>query len=107
MAVFTGAEILELQDGETKSIHVQTWELGEMDIQPKAGPPTKRIRVLRVWVPPSEKAVGPNYWDITGQTLIAQLVPYLERADYRDLAFTITKHGIPPKARFQLQVAVP
>lgn len=75
-----------------------------MDIQPKAGPPTKRIRVLRLWVPEAEKPVGPNYWDVTGQTLIAQLLPYLEKADYRSRLYTITKHGIPPKARFQLRV---
>ena len=104
MALLTGAEILELADGETRVLHVQEWDLGEMDIQPKVGPATKRIRVLRLRVPVADKPVGPNYWDITGQTLIEQLLPYLKRPDFRALAFAVTKHGIPPKARFQLRV---
>jgi len=104
MALLTAAEILELTDGETKALHIAGWELGEMDIQPRDGRPEKRIRVLRVRVPPGEKVAGPAYWDITGQTLIEQLLPYLRQANYRQLTFTITKYGVAPRARFGLKV---
>lgn len=104
MALLTGAEILELEDGEAKDLRVVEYELGEMIIHPKAGPPDKRVRVLRLHVRGEDKTVGPPYWDVTGQTLIEQLLPYLKRPDFRALAFRVTKYGIAPKARFQLQI---
>jgi len=104
MALLIAAEILELADGESKTVHIAGWELGEMDITPRDGRPPRRIRVLRVKVPPGEKPTGPAYWDITGQTLIEQLLPFLRQANYQRLAFTITKYGVAPKARFGLKV---
>ena len=104
MADLTGLEILELADGEARSLIITDWQLGEATIVPKVGPPAKRIRVLRVSVPPQDKVLGPAYWDITGQTLIEQLLPYLRQPDYQRRRFTITKHGIPPAARFQVRV---
>lgn len=105
MAELLGAEILELEDGATTTLRVTAWEIGEMIIVPKAGPPAKRIRVLRVRVPPADKLLGPAYWDITGQTLIEQMLPFLNQPGFQRRTFTITKHGIPPKARFQLEVS--
>lgn len=104
MADLTGAEILELADGETKTLTILDWTIGEMTIVPKAGPPAKRIRVLRVNVPPADKPLGPAYWDITGQTLIEQLLPYLHQPGFQRRRFAVTKHGIPPTARFALRV---
>ena len=100
-----GAEILELTDGETKVLHITRWTLGRMTIHPANAPLGKMIRVLRVWVPPVEKAIGPDYWDITSQTLIYQLMPFLEREPYRRRTYTITKHGVAPRARFTLVVS--
>jgi len=104
MALLMGAEILELEDKESRRLRFLSWELGELDIIPKDGRGQKRIRVLRVTVPVEDKPVGPPYWDITGQTLIAQLLPYLEQPTYRERVFTVTKYGVAPKARFQVQV---
>jgi hypothetical protein len=104
MALLIAAEILELTDGESKALHITGWELGEMDIQPRDGRPEKRIRVLRVKVPPAEKPAGPAYWDITGQTLIEQLLPYLHQPNYQRFTFTITKYGVAPKARFGVKI---
>lgn len=104
MADLTGAEILELADGETRQLIITEWQVGEMTIVPRSGPPAKRIRVLRVNVPPEAKPLGPAYWDITGQTLIEQMLPYLQQPGFDRKRFTITKHGIPPTARFQLRV---
>jgi hypothetical protein len=104
MALLIAAEILELTDGESKALHITGWELAEMDIQPRDGRPEKRIRVLRVKVPPGEKPAGPAYWDITGQTLIEQLLPYLHQPNYQRFTFTITKYGVAPKARFGVKI---
>ena len=79
MTMLMGAEILELQDQETVSLTITGWEIGEMDIVGRTFPGSKRIRVLRVRVPPASKTLGPAYWDITGQTLIEQLLPFLDR----------------------------
>lgn len=105
MAMLFGAEILELEDQQTVQLVITAWELGEMDIVGRTFPGKKRIRVLRVRVPPDTKTIGPAYWDITGQTLIEQMLPWLKEPDFTRRRFTITKHGIAPKARFQLQVS--
>jgi len=57
-----------------------------------------------VFVPFALKPVGVSYWDITSQLLVAQMLPYLEGPGYKDKVFTITKHGVAPKARFTLEV---
>jgi hypothetical protein len=104
MALMTGAEILELEDSQSVDLRVTEYELGEMVIHPRQGPPDKRIRVLRLHVRQEDKRTGPPYWDITGQTLIEQLLPYLRRPDFRALTFRVTKYGVAPKARFGLQI---
>lgn len=104
MPLFIAAEILELADGETKELHIDQWEIGEMDITPRDGRPRRRIRSLRIHVPPPEKPIGPTYWDITGQTLIEQLLPYLRGPAFQRKTYVVTKHGVAPKARFSLTV---
>lgn len=104
MPMLTGAEILELKDGGTKELTLTDWELGEMDITPRHGGGLKRIRVLRLHVPASEKTIGPSWWDVTGQTLIEQMLPFLKRPDFSRKRYTITKHGVAPQARFSLRV---
>ena len=105
MPLFIAAEILELADGETKELHIDQWDIGEMDITPRDGRPRRRIRVLRIQVPPPDKPIGPGYWDITGQTLIEQLLPYLRGAAFQRKTYAVTKHGVAPQARFSLKVS--
>jgi len=98
-------EILELRDGESIELRVVRWLLGYMEIRPRFAPGTvKRIRVLRLWVPREVKPIGVDYWDITSQTLIAQLEPWLRRADFRRLRFTIKAFGVAPRKRFTVEV---
>jgi len=97
-------EILELGDGGTFEISPISWKLGKTTIRTPKYPEGKEIKVLRLWVRPEDKLLGPNYWDITAQTLIAQLLPYFQTAQWRGKTFRITKHGIPPMARFTLEV---
>mgnify|MGYP001571515413 CR=1 FL=1 len=104
MALLMGAELLEMADGQSLDLRIPKWEIGELDIHPAYGERVKRIRALRVWVPPEDKRLGPPYWDITSQTLIAQLEPYLGVETFRTRVFRVTKYGIAPRARFTLEV---
>lgn len=97
-------EILELEDRGVMDLEVVKWELGKTVIKTAIVPEGKEIKALRVWVPKEKKPIGVDWWDITSQTLIAQLLPYLEKKAYREYIYRITKFGVAPKARFTLEV---
>ena len=97
-------EILELDDRESIEFHIEKWQLGEMVIKPKYAPQGKTIKALRVFIPKEEKNFFPYYWDVTGQTLVAQLLPILEGNKFKGKVFKITKYGVAPRARFTLEV---
>lgn len=98
-------EIFELPDGGKSRLRVMDWKLGLIFIQTADVPAGKEVKAMRIYVTSETKPIGVNWYDITSQTLIAQLQPYLEIAGYQQKAFTITKYGVRPKARFMLEVA--
>ena len=100
-------ELLELANGQSTTFHVESWELGETVIHPTwpGAPPEKRINVLRVVVPSTDKPLFPHYWDVTSKTLIAQMLPYLQASGFEKKSFTITAHGEAPKKRFTLDIS--
>lgn len=100
----TSLEILELGDGGTYELRPISHKLGKTTIRTVRQPEGKTIQVLRLYVQPEEKAVGPNYWDITSQTLIAQILPRLQADRVEGRIFKITKHGIAPQARFTFEI---
>ena len=97
-------EILELEDEETLTTRVLRWTRGEVEIHPAYKPAGKVIVAMRIHVPEADKTYFPFYWDVTSQTLVAQLLPYLEAPGYERRTYTITKHGVAPRARFTLIV---
>jgi len=97
-------EILELGDGGVKDLIVTKYQLGRMTIHPRPVGAPKEIVALRVYVPERIKPLYPDYYDITGQTLIAQLQLIFEAGGYERKVITITKHGTGPQARFSVQV---
>jgi len=97
-------EIFELDDGETRQLRITNWEQGAVTIYPVHKPTGKVINALRVHVPQETKPYFPYYWDITSKFLVAQMLGYLEVPGYQDKVFTVTKHGVAPKARFSLEV---
>lgn len=97
-------EILEMGDEETKDFKVLKWEVGETKIHPAYKPEGKWIKSLRLFIPEDTKDYFPFYWDVTSQTLIAQLVPMLEVMDLTSKVFRVTKHGLGPRARFSVEV---
>jgi hypothetical protein len=98
-------EILELGDGGLKDLTITNYIVGKMVIHPRPQGASKAIVALRVFVPEAVKSLYPDYYDITSQTLIAQLLPYLEAGGYNKQRFTIRKTGMGPQARFSLQVS--
>ena len=97
-------EILELEDRGVLTTRIENWGAGEVEIHPSYQPEGKWITALRIHVPKDMKEFFPWYWDITSQTLIAQLKPFLEQPGFERRTFRITKHGVAPKARFTLEV---
>ena len=97
-------EILELEDEGALTTRIMRWQLGEVEIHPSYKPEGKWIKALRIHVPEADKQYFPFYWDVTSQTLLAQLLPYLERTGYERRTYTIVKHGVAPRARFTLEV---
>jgi hypothetical protein len=97
-------EIFELEDGQTVALKIDRTEVGEALIHPAYKPEGKWIKVLRVWVQDGTKEFFPPYWDVTSQTLVAQLEPLLKVGDVRNREFHVTKHGVAPKARFSVEV---
>jgi len=97
-------EIFELTDRERKTLRISDWKVGTIKISTAEVPAGKVVKALRVFVPADVKPIGVNWYDITSQTLIAQLQPYLETPDYKKKTFVITKYGSAPRARFTLEV---
>jgi hypothetical protein len=106
MSLEPPAEILELGDRQIVEFHVLKYQLGDMKIKPRypGAPQEKVVRTLRLWVPPEDKPVGVPYWDITSQTLIAQLVPLLDQAIKEKKKIRIQAFGVAPSKRFTVTV---
>ena len=98
-------ELFDLGTGGTRDLRITKFMTGRMTIHPRPEGRPKEIIALRVWVPDTIKTLYPDYYDVTSQTLIAQLLPHLEAGDYIGKRFTITKYGQGPTARFSLAVS--
>jgi len=94
---------LELRDGQTLRLTPTSYQLGKTQIAPRDGRPPREVPVLRLWVPSTELATLPHYWDITSKHLVAGLMPYLEEHGAGTYTFVITRYGSGPSARFQLE----
>lgn len=100
-------EILELGDGQTVDLSISGYQIGNIVIHPRypGAPERKTIMALRLLLRPGIKPVGVQYYDVTSQTLIAQLKPYLDILSRTGGKFRITAYGVAPRKRFT--VAVP
>ena len=96
-------ELIDLQDGESKTFRVLSWEKAPLTIRPPHRPEGKTITAIRVHVPAEDKPTFPHYWDLTATTLVAQMEPQLKRPDLPRLRFTILAQGIGPKKRFSVE----
>jgi hypothetical protein len=93
-----------MTDREVRTLRIAGWQLGYMNIKTSEEPEGKMIKALRIFVPAQTKPIGVSWYDITSQTLIAQLLPFLEQPNFGNKTFVITKYGVAPKARFTVEV---
>lgn len=98
------AEILDLADGESVEFRVLRWEDGELEIRARGAPAARKVRTLRMHVPPEDKPVGAPYWDATAGNLVARLLPILDMVVRDGRRLRVTKHGVAPAARHQVDV---
>lgn len=62
----------------------------------------KEVQALRVHVDRKHKGIGMPYWDITSQTLIAQIFPILQASKDTSKPIRIKAFGAGPSKRFQV-----
>jgi len=99
-------EIHELEDLESRKVTVLKYELGDVVIHPRypGAPAEKTVHAMRIFVSAADKPHGPAYWDITSQTLIAQLEPQLRAAPPAGVKIKLTAHGIAPSKRYAVEI---
>ena len=95
-------EIYEWKDGETREFTITRWEMGELEIQPRDGRPSKVVPVLRIHVPTEEKPTFPHYWDLTSTRLTAQLRSVLEAHRGARRRVKITAIGRAPRTHYSV-----
>lgn len=96
------AEILDLADGESVEFTIQRVDRGELRIETRLEPEGKIVPVLRLWVPSADKPLGAPYWDVTSRTLQARLEPTLQMLVTGRRRIRVTKFGVAPTARHQV-----
>jgi len=106
-------EILQIQPDQEVVFHVVRWEVGDIVIHPTwpGAPREKKVRGLRIYVRPEDKAYLPFYWDITPAHLVAGLEPILPQVVGTDQRIAIraflTRPGITASKRFQIRILPP
>lgn len=103
MAVLEGPiELLDLADGESVELSVLRYERGEIRIETRLEPEGKVVPCLRLFVPPPDKPLGAPWWDVSSRTLQARLEPVLAQLVASGRRIKITKYGVAPTARHQV-----
>jgi hypothetical protein len=97
-------EMFDIGNGDSMVMLIVGSELGECTIHSRRENREKRVDCLRAHLAPGFKTIGMPYWDITSKTLIAQLEPLLINPPPTGKRFKITKHGVAPAARFQVEM---
>ena len=97
-------ELLDIPPEEPTEFRVLRYEMGEINIIPRGSPAGKVVPAIRIHVPREDKPVGAPYWDVTAGNLIATLRPILGSLVASRRLIRVTKHGIPPAARHQVDL---
>jgi len=99
-------EVFELSDKQSLELLITGYQKGEVEIHPRyaGAPASKTVMAMRVFVDPTTKAMGPAWWDITSQTLIAQLEPFLANVAKAPRRVKLTAHGVAPSKRYSVEL---
>ena len=95
-------ELLDLADSESVELSILRVLKGDVRIETRLEPEGKVVKTWRIWVPAADKPLGAPYYDITSATLIARLEPVLEAVIASGRRIKITKYGVAPTARHQV-----
>lgn len=104
VAIREPVELLEMDEGEARTLYVARFERGDLVINPRDGRPPKTVQVIRAHVIPSTKPFGPAWWDLTSATLVAQVGPILEARTKWPAILRLTAQGVAPRRRYQVEV---
>ena len=96
------AELLDLGDGESVTFTILRYQLGELQVQPRAVAALKTVSALRLFVSAEDKPVGAPYWDATAGNLIARLLPVIDGLVATHRRISVTKIGLAPLARHRV-----
>jgi hypothetical protein len=99
-------EYLELRSGESIIIQPLKYTIGSASITKNSGDDagTKTIDILRLFYDKDPTTPGIEYWDISGATLIYQLMPMLDQVITGKKSIKITAFGQAPRKRFTVEV---
>jgi hypothetical protein len=99
-------EVFELSDKQSAELVITGYTKGEVEIHPRyAGAPERKVvTAMRVFVDPATKPTGPAWWDITSQTLIAQLEPFLAGVAKAPRRVKLVAHGVAPSKRYSVEL---
>ncbi len=97
-------EIYDAADGESTTLVVLDWTEGMVEIHPGYGEAIKTVAALRLRLAAPWKPHFLPYLDITSNRLRANLKPFLAEIPAGGLALTIIKHGVAPRASFEIRV---
>lgn len=107
MALSPPFELLDLPPGGELVTRVVRMEEDRAVIKPARAPQGVEVTVLRLHVPAADKAVAPQWWDVTATTLHPSLRAQLPAVIREGRWIRIQKFGVAPRARFSLEVFPP
>lgn len=97
-------EIFDIGDGEEVEFKVTRYQLGDVEIHPGYGEAIKVVPALRLHHPKPLVEYHLPYTDITSNRLRVMLLEHLKSIDFTRKVFKVKKHGVAPKALFELTV---
>lgn len=97
-------EIFDIGDGEQVEFRVTRFELGDVEIHPGYGEAIKIVPAVRLHHKEPLIPMHLSYTDVTSNRLRVMLLEHLRLPDYRTKTFKVRKHGVQPKALFELTV---
>lgn len=97
-------EIFDIGDGEEVELRVTRFQLGDVEIHPGYGEAIKVVQGLRLHLTKPLEELHLPYIDITSNRLRVMLLEHLRKPDFTRKVFKVKKHGVAPRALFELTV---
>lgn len=103
-------EVLSLEDGETRTLHIVAYAVEEVQFPEYTDPtwkttiPARRFPALLIHITEENgRPLRRHYW-IDSRRLILSLLPLLEEAGGIRRTYRVTKHGTPPHSHYEVAI---